>query len=96
MIDQLTPYAPYVLYAAVAGLLAWSQKDRLASLWGWLKPAPGPEPEPTPSPDSLTPAERFDLYYRLRCWCSTAGHMAAVDALDEKVLPVLAKGEGVP
>ena len=97
MIDAITPYAPYALYAGVAAMLAWSQRTRLTTLWGWLTPAPGPPPVP-PVPDRLTPAERFDLYYRLRTWCETVGHMEAVDALDGKVLTVLAQeaGEGTP
>ena len=80
---------PYALYTGVAALLAWSQKDKLASALKWLKPAPMPVPKP--SVTSLAPAERFELYYRLRTWCKTEGHKAAVTVLDDEVLPAIVK-----
>lgn len=97
MIEQLLASWPLALVVAGVALLLYGQRDRLAGAWTWLRGwwrSPGPAP---PEPDGgLTAAQRFALWHSLRLWCSKAGRMTAVKALDETVLPAIVKEESEP
>ena len=72
--------------AAIAGaaVLAWGQKDRLLAL------LPAGQASP-PTGVALSPHELFSRLYDLRSACEASGHVEAVKALDDAVLPAIVR-----
>ncbi len=83
----------YIALSVGALLLFWGQYK---TILGWIKKLV-PETfygNKTKKDNGMSPAERFDTFYALRCWCKKAGYNSAVTALDDEILPAIVRTEG--
>ena len=86
-LSLLTNNLPFVAVIAGVLLFAWSQKSKISGFFSGLASKVKKEKK---SPDfSLTPSERFEIFYALRSWCEVNAYDDAVRALDDCVLPTI-------
>ncbi len=85
-IEQLKEYAPFLAVIAGVLLFVWSQRTKILPYLRMVLPSFTQKPK---HDCRMTPPDRFATFYALRTWCQKQGFENAVEALDEKVLPVL-------
>ena len=87
-LTELYECLPFLAVAAGVLLLAWGQRNKIASFVSGLWPSAEKKGK------GMTPAKRFETFYALRAWCKEAGYDSAVTALDDEVLPAIVRTEG--